>query len=309
MKDVLEFTSFVAQDGFEYKFDLSDRFLLTEEGLGMPPTEYITQRGPFQHGETLIDYRLTPRTIQLLIRQNGVSRADYWRKRSALLDILRPNRFSFGGIPSGTLRKVFEDGSKRDIDVVIVQGPVFSARDLAKWDEWGFTESLRFVAYDPTFYDPDTVSVYIPRLNSDDAFEELVFPIDFPFTLDTLAVDREIAAVYGGSWKAFPRIVVNGPVQELSITNEATGEILKLNYDISIGEEVIFDLSFGNKTITNSAGLNLTGTLTDDSDLTSFHLAPAPEAPGGLNTIKIAGITYGIAANLLFEYQTRFIGI
>src|SRR3990167_9916197 len=101
----------------------------------MPQIEYITQRGPYQHGVTVQDYFLQPRVIQMLIRQQYCSRIKLWAGRSNILNHLRPNRQSPGQLNTGKLRKYLPDGSIRDLDVLIQEGPRFEARNL-KWDEW-----------------------------------------------------------------------------------------------------------------------------------------------------------------------------
>ena len=41
------------------------------EGTGMQPRHDITQRGPMEHGESYLDYRLDPRDIDLLLMLTG----------------------------------------------------------------------------------------------------------------------------------------------------------------------------------------------------------------------------------------------
>src|SRR3990172_10515412 len=127
---VTEFTEYIAPNGSIYQFDTMDRFLMSEEGLGMPAIQYITQKGPYQHGSSLIAYRLQERTIQLILREDSCDRTAYWASRAALLDSIRPNRYVGYNFDAGVLRKKFQDGKIRDIKVVIEQGPIFTARSL-----------------------------------------------------------------------------------------------------------------------------------------------------------------------------------
>jgi len=309
MNCVTEFTSFITPDGVEYKFDTSHRFILTEEGFGAAPVTYITQKGPFQHGESIIDFRLTPRTIQMVIRNNGDSRQDYWNNRSGLLNALRPNRSLSGQMNSGKLRKIFQDGSIRDIDVVCVSGPGFVARDLSRWDEWGFTETLRFIAYDPTFYNPvEQVVTWATMIVSSFA-GYMTFPITFPLTTGTILSDKSDTVTYAGSWLSYPRIKATGPIENLILQNESTGERISFLYDIQEGEEVTFDLSYGNKTVISSTGANLIGAVSSDSDLVTFHLAPDPEVVNGINEISVSASAITDESGLEIRYYERFVGI
>lgn len=302
----IEFTEYHTPDGLIYKFDTQDRFLLTEEGLGMPPIEYITQTGPFQHGESTLDYRLKPRVIQLLHRENSCSREDYWDNRANWLNMLRPNRSATGVYRLGKLRKYLPDGTVRDIDVRLAEGPIFSPRSLDQWDEYGITETLRFVAPDPTFYDP-TASEHVWELT---VGEHLIFPITFPIKFGSLVIDTDIAIVYSGTWITYPTITIDGPMEGPIISNLTTGETIHLAYNVATGETITIDLGFGNKTVTSSTGANLIGSVTSDSDLATFHVAPAPEASGGINTVNVIGIgaVIGVSAVTMCFY-TRYIGI
>jgi hypothetical protein len=145
-----EYDLFIAPDGEELRFDrLSDRFIQSFEGYGMSPIKYVEQQGALQHGTTIYDFKLQRRVIQWTIRQNGCSRWDYWEKRALFLDTLRPNRHTLNNFGPGKLRKYLPDGNIRDVDVHVEFGPIFSS-PTARWDEWGFTEAIRFIAADPT---------------------------------------------------------------------------------------------------------------------------------------------------------------
>jgi hypothetical protein len=256
----------------------------------MPPLKHIDQTGPFQHGKTIYDYRLEPRIIQLVFRENAQNRQGYWDVRANILNFLRINRQSTTGFNLGTLRKITPNGAKRDINVIVEQGPEFRAREVGRWDEWSILETVRFIAPDPTFYDPAVVSA--THVAGGGAI-------------------ADFAITYPGTWLAYPSIVVTGPIDDLVITNVETGEVLDLTgYILAAGRTITFDLTFGQKTVTESVAGNIIGFLTDDSDLTTFHLATDPEVAGGLNTIEVAGsaINNGVTS-VQFDYYTRYIGI
>src|SRR5688572_21537598 len=110
-----EFTDYIGADGNVYPLHVPapiGKWAISQSGWGTPPIEYVTQRGPFQHGETVIDYFLRPRVVQLLIRQQFCNRDDYWTGRAALLNGIRPNRqLTPTAILPGTLRRTLSDGS------------------------------------------------------------------------------------------------------------------------------------------------------------------------------------------------------
>jgi hypothetical protein len=72
--------------------------LRSTSNFGLPPVRFITQRGPFQDGETALDMRLDPRVIQIEVVNYLGNRSEFWTTRNELLDLIRPNRaFSASG--------------------------------------------------------------------------------------------------------------------------------------------------------------------------------------------------------------------
>jgi hypothetical protein len=319
-----------------YRFNNAlDHFSLSFTGMGMPPIEYITQQGPFQHGRTVLDFRLQPRSVQYIHRSKGCSRADYWSNRSELLNLIRPNRWSCNFAP-GRLRKIQPDGTVRDIFAVTELGPIFAARNIEKWDEWSFTEPLRFRCDDPTFFDPNLQSAVWELTN----LENLIFygaALDVPtpvpdspgapdwsdrlvFEGDELdsggiwfgedSLYQTLDVTYGGTWFSFPTIKMTGPINQPQVWNLTLGEKIELTYDIPAGDTVTIDLSFGSKTVIDNHGVNLIGTVTTDSTLSTFRLEPAPITPDGVNQLQVIGDDAVIGeTQVTIEWYTRYIGI
>ena len=69
--------------------------LKSYDGFGHAPLHFITQRGPYQDGESVLDMRYDVRTVQILLEEALGGRTQYWDTRWEYLDLLRPNR-SFG---------------------------------------------------------------------------------------------------------------------------------------------------------------------------------------------------------------------
>lgn len=302
----IELFSYITPEGLEYKFNNDyDKFLLSFEGEGMPPINYITQTGPNQHGTTILDYRLQPRTIQWLHKKNSCDRQGYWESRGVLLDMLRPNR-SVMWCPGKLVYKL-PGNIIRYIDAAIQQGPVFSPRSLDEYDEFSFLETLRFFAPDPTFYDPTLVSVSVMASATIDS---LIFPFTFPFSFTEGVISFTNNITYLGTWVSFPKIILTGPLQGVTIYNSAIDETIKLNYSITGGEIVTIDLTYGYKTVVSSLGANLIGSIDDTSSLSLFRIETAPIAPGGVNTITIDAFgAIDFVSSVVLQYYTRYIGI
>jgi hypothetical protein len=300
--DLIEFTEYHSPDGEVYHFDAMDRFLISEAGFGMPDLKFIEQRAPMQHGKSIFDYRLEPRIIQLIFRENGCSRDEMWDNRANILNIIKPDRQSPGVFDLGVLRKILPDGSIRDIDVLVQQGPEFRARVAGRWDEWAIHEIVRFIAPNPIFYDP---TVY--TLTFDTSGGSPVWPFTWPFTWGfTIAA----SVVYDGTWREYPTITLTGPLEGLVIENASTNEHIDLSsYNIAAGETVTISLVYGNKTIVSSIAGNIISYMDTDSDLSTFHFGCIPECAGGINTINISGSLTTAATEIEFTYKKRHIGL
>lgn len=289
-----EYWKYITPDGVTYSLTVGkDRVVLTDEGTGMPSFDYISQRSIHQHGETLVDFYLLPRIVQLVIRHDYCSREAYWNGRAGILNALRPNR----GIPTtmGILQKVLPTGSKRNLRVAILEGPKFEPRRLDGWDEWAFTETLRFIAYDPVWYNP--VSHVISKILTADC--ELVFPATFPIVFGVCQASETIN--YLGTWDEFPYICITGPVSSFTIFNDTTGEHISLAYDILADRAVSIYLDYGNKHVLLDDGTDLMGYVY--GDLSTFHLIP------GNNMIRIEGANTTAATKVDVTYYDRYIGI
>lgn len=280
-----------------------NRAVLSEAGGGLPPINYLVSQGPLQDGQTLRGFRLQPRTYTLLVRWQGCTRDQYWAYRSKLLDVIRPNRQVYGSLSALTFRKYFRDGTQRDLYVMPAQGPEFTGRNPNEWDENGWTETVRFTAFDPTWYNPTTQT----RSSAGTTSDNLVFPFTAPFIFGAYWV-ASLSCVYVGTWAVQPTISIDGPFNGAVIQNLATGESISFNYAMPLGNSVVFN--FANHTALRNDGVNLVPYVSGTSDFGTFHFEPSPTAPGGVNTVVVtAGQVAGYTPTVTVQWLTRYIGI
>lgn len=301
---LIEFDVWITPDGIVYSLHSPPvKAVLTDTGTGLPPMDFITQRGPYQHGVTLKGVFLQPRVVQMVIRQNGTSRTEWYKIKNLLMDALRPNRTPSGSmLPSlGILRKYMPNGSFIDLYCLAQKGPVFEARSLGDWDEWSISETIQFFAPDPLYYGEDHSVQFA------DPTAQLVFPITFPILFGALDTVQDID--YLGDWPTFPTITFTGPATSMTLVNESTGEKLSLNYTLGAGQSATFSLPYGLKTVTLNDGTNLVPYLTSDSDLATFHLAPIPEVPNGVNTLHAFGVGSTPSSVVSVQWVDRYVGL
>lgn len=120
--------------------ELSRRILRSVANFGLAPLHFITQRGPFQDGETPLDMRLDPRVIQIAIGAPISSRYDLWDKRWDVLDMLRPNRaFGLDGVVRPLMYRKWLPGGKteRGTDMVVTNGSALVTSHDGRFVEYG----------------------------------------------------------------------------------------------------------------------------------------------------------------------------
>lgn len=310
-REQIEFDYLITPDGLEYSWHdvnspLDDgRWLLTFEGQGLPPLHYITQRGPYQHGITVLDKRLDPRIITYLHHRSACNRQGYWETRRDVANHCRVNRQTPNTpFKLATLRKVFPNGTMRDIDVTIENGSLYGVpRSLDKWRETRWTETFKWLAPDPSFYDPTMVVVGLGI----ELCNDLVFPFDFPFIFCGESFTQTDTVVYTGDWQTNPVIQFTGPWNTGAyIRSLTTNRLLQFTRPIPAGTTITIDTRYGLKRVTDNVGQSWMGALTSDSDL-NWAILPDPEAPGGINSIS-AGGTGGVAglSKIELQYYTRY---
>lgn len=310
---LIEFDELETGDGLIVQLgDAWDRWLLSISGQGLPPINWITDAGPFQDGETPRDFRLKPRILQYVIKWSECSRQEYYDLRRFLLEAVRPNRSTVGGrFAPVKLRKRFPVGTGGPaslyLQAVIDTGPAFVARNLQRWEEHTFNETLRFIAHDPLWIDDTLRSVQSIFTQA----QELKFPITFDadhIIFGGGVLDQDLNCITLGSWAVFPTIVLTGPMTDPTITNNTTGESIELDTIIGAGQTVTFDLRYGFKTVVDNTGANLIGSITPESDLADFHLECDPGATGGLNIVNVQASGLSQASQFFLSWQDRYIG-
>ncbi len=292
---------YIRPDGVKYLLHAPPgRVLMSEEGLGTPPMEYVSDQAPFQHGDTVRSFTLGVRPIQLVILQNFTSRAAYRQGRASLLDTIRPNRITNFNT-QGLLRYHLADGSKREIPVVLESGPGFAPPE-GGWRGWSFTEVLRFAAHDPVWRDPAINTISFVETD-----EDLLFPATFPIKFGGFG--GVIAGLaYPGTWEEYPSFTITGPITAPSIENVTTGDKITLSYILPAGYTITITLR-GQKSIVLSDGTNLLNKLTPDSDLVSFSLQPDPIAPLGVNELRVTGTGTSPATSVTMSWYNRYFGV
>lgn len=271
-------------------------------GIGGAPVRRLTQRGPLQHGQTDIGFRLDPRTITLGIALTAETTAAADGYRDALQRVLGPGV----GRPC-YLRCVRDDGAERQIEcyaVGMVDAPARKPERLGGMQR----VAVQLIAHDPAWYDPapQQAAAGLASVSSG-----MVVPLEVPWLMESgSGADGRVQVSYLGTWDEYPLITLVGPIEDALIVNETTGETLSFaGYDIAAGDSITIDLRYGYKTVTEDDGTNRIDKLTSDSDLATWRLASVLETGDGVNVLRLSGAGLTAASTVTLVYHTRFISL
>jgi len=270
------------------------------DGLGMPPVRRIVQQQAQQDGQTYIDTWLEPRVVTFAMDAYAPCEADLWDLRDDLVRLM--SEFANGFILRVNIKP---HGIRRYLDLRYMAG-LELAHDLHVSPHLQSVAFQAIAEANPSFYDPDpiTVSYNLGGLVG------IGFPLGFPHGWGTDALTTMSPIVYPGSWKTYPTISITGPCDTISIDNNTTGERLDFGlYALDAGETLTVDCTPGRKTVTHSVDGNAQHWLTSDSDLATFHIAPHPEAPGGINDVQVTFLNGQAATTVTVSYYVRYLGI
>ena len=265
---------------------------------GLPPTTRITQRGPFQDGDTDIDYRINPRIFSLPIVIEANTIDEHMNARNMLMKVFPPtNRIQ------NLLIDWDSETQRRIIEVRVVGGLSLDtdARDF------NVRTVVQLRAADPTWSD----SIQFEQVLTYTIFgTPTPYPKPYPVPYGAAGVNNIFNFYYDGSWISRPILVCDGPLSDLTIT-DTKGNIIRFSDTIPAFNRVIIDLKSGNPTVTLNDDTNAFGMLAIESNLVNWALYPVPDAADidGLNVISVSATGADGNSRVTMQYITRYIGV
>jgi len=276
-----------------YFFEGKTRALQSWQNFGMPEINFIEDRGPNQHGTTVRDWRAQTRAITLeWFGQNCDGRQCEY---ATVIEKIRP---TFDNSP-GYLRIINQDTTLVEIPAWIRQGPGGNWSVDSGLRNLQVRDALQFHCADPIWREAVQQSV-IAEIDIEDSCLEMCLPA----CLGTNLLSSEIDICYNGSWPGDQiTITIQGPLDAPTVTNETTGEVIQLNYNIAFDETVTIIILPESATVESSTNGNIIGTVTNVSDLVFFKLAPRQ-----VNIITFGGAnaTEGVSS-IALDYYVRYL--
>lgn len=213
------------------RFDGAPYGLVSVEGLGDVSADIQTQKSPYQDGVTYIDSVLEPRYISIEFIIRGTDYAEVRNKRAEMSRIVNPKK----GL--GTIRYVSGD-LDREIRAVAETVPFFPDGDN-RGERWQ-RGTISFLC--PSPYWTST------QINEEPTFKPMFqFPFEGTFEMGIQRDERIV--VNDGDASSPVYIELFGPAVNPIIRNNTTGEFIKINRTLKVGEFLRLDTSPGNKTV------------------------------------------------------------
>jgi hypothetical protein len=259
----------------------------------------LKERGAQQHGSTVTGFTLDERLLNLAILIDESTEALADAARQTLAKILKP----INDVPV-VVRVTRNDGLIRQINgytVGIVDFP--NTRDERMAGKQQVVVQLE--TPDPIPFDPALRNVSFDTASG--GGYQVPFEVDFQYTTGD-EINSVTSLTYAGDWEVYPIIYVTGPATDLVITNETIGTVLDFTgVTIAGGVTYEIDLRYGRKLITDNSGVNQNAKLTEESDLATWRIVPNPEAPDGINDIRVevAGDAT-LATRIRIEYYDKY---
>jgi len=264
---------------------------------GIAPITRITQRGPFQDGDTDIDYRINPRVINLPVVVPSATYEAMMANRESLIQMFKP------GNDTATLKHINEDPlnyNTRSIDVKIAGATMDSSQM-----DFNVRAVIQLRAADPTWY--DVTQKYI-QLTSTVLGTPTPYPKTYPVPYGEYGAANITPVIYTGTVVGRPILQCVGPFTDLVIA-DGGGHLIAFDDPIPDGDTWTVDLRPGRKTVVDQNGVNRFPALTITTDLINWGIYPQPTFPDGLQyfSVSATGTTATSAVNMY--WNDRFVGI
>jgi len=271
-------------------------YLTGTVNFGMAPSHRITQRGPFQEGDSDIDFRLDPRIVSLPIVVPVSSIDDHFIYRNALLDIFKP------GNDMARLEVNYLNGSYvRYLDVKILSSLTMDTDSK----DFNIRGVIQLRAEDPTWYDNN---FYETPLSSPILGTPTPYPKPYAVPYGSAGIGGITTVNNIGTWINYPVLTAVGPLTDLTIT-DALNHVISFDTPIPAGTYVIIDLKYGAKTVVDQDGVNRFAWLDINSDLINWAIYPSPYVVEGYNTISVSATGTDAASSVTMNWNPRYIGV
>lgn len=274
--------------------DNEDIFLSHIEGLGHPGSTSQKSQGVTQDGEDAENALLDPRNIKVDITIRAKTREGLYKLRRKIYRIINPKSYNKNTGKQGELLLYYTNDYKKYRIYARVEEPVdFNARFL-NHDK----ATISFLCVNPYFLDAEGADIDIKSVRGG-----LTFPLVLPNHFALVTFYKEIENL--GDVETPVQIEYTGPATNPTITNETTGEYIKVNMEIGEKEKLVINTADGQQTV-NLITPNETKDVYNNIDLNSsfFKLIV------GKNLIKYSSDAETSKDSVkIIDYSNQYVGV
>ena len=280
--------------------------LLEFADVGLPGIERITQRGAFQHGDTNVDYRLSPRTFSVRGLVEAANSYDHIKVRDRLSKIFKVNNTPGTiTITSTRINGMIIDVIKRAIDCVVSGGLNFTSDTTAGYDVY---YDIQLRADSPLWYEPVPFVRYITNTLEGNPTD---IPAVIPRTYGSETINNTSSIIYDGTFLTYPVLAIVGGdrgICNLAITNATQNSVLRIT-SIPANATYYVNLRYGNKTVIDQNGTNVTYVVDPSSNLTTFAIVPSTNLSSLTNVITVESDSSSANSSVVMTYYKQFTSI
>lgn len=220
-------------------FDMSGKILLSHiEGLGIPSTSQQTTQAPLQDGSDIFGSLLEDRVIRLQTTIRAESREDLYATRRKILRIINPKTYNVKTGLRGELLLLYTNNN----NTYRIYAYIEDAVDFK--DRFGNSDKAEivFTAHNPYLLDEENTKLVIKKFSGG-----LKFPLKLKTRFALVGFKRDFNN--DGDEETPVKIKYYGPVTNPTITNETTGETIKVNRTLSEGDVLEINTESGSETV------------------------------------------------------------
>ena len=274
--------------------DTEDILLSHIEGLGHPGATSQKSQGVSQDGENAEDALLDPRNIKVDITIRTKAREKLYELKRKIYRIINPKTYNKNTNKRGELLLYYTNDYKKYRIYARVEDSVdFNARFM-NHDK----ATISFLCVDPYWLDEEGTDIDIKSVRGG-----LKFPLVLPSHFALVTFYKEIENL--GDVEVPIQIEYTGPATNPIITNETTGEYIKVNMEIGEKEKLVINTAEGKETV-NLITPHKTEDVYNNIDLSStfFKLIV------GKNLIKYSSDAETSQDSVrIIDYTNKYVGV
>jgi len=292
-------------DGYDTSSGLTFN-LLEFADVGLPGIERITQRGAFQHGDTNVDYRLSPRTFSIRGLVKASNSYEHMNVRDRLSKIFKVNNTPGTiTITSTRFEGMIVDVIKRSIDCVVGGGLNFTSDTAAGYDVY---YDIQLRADSPLWYEPVPFVRYITNSVEGNPTD---IPAVIPRTYGSETINNTSSIFYDATFLTYPDFTIiggDGGITNLAIYNVTQNTVIRIT-SIPANATYYVNLRYGNKTVIDQNGTNVTYVVDPSSNFTTFAIVPSTNFSSLTNVITVESDSSSANSSVIMTYYKQFTSI